>query len=330
MEIIVDKRVELMAVVQTIDRFWDNLWLKLFNKKLYQCKYKENVSNYFGKYRNHETIKLWNESCQTVHNVSNFIRLPLCYSNPPKFHNKASIENNIRNLIELNFPYEKLVCGLKQFYNDTDFEHFFHVNKQEYDKILNDYANRNDVQKYVDIIDNYLGVNTNNYTVIISALLTDCYGFKIITNENITQNYSVICAYDYIDNKYVFGSEYSVQELLWHEISHLTINDITTCYFDRLKINIKEISKDLVRNYYTNVELIVIEYIVRAISIRLFEINREEKFVKNIIQDHIQNGFNEIESVKDYIVKNCEADKILLKNEKYIELMEYVISKIWE
>ncbi len=61
MKIIIDEQIELMSVIQTLGNFWDNLWLRLFNKKLFQCEYKENVNNYFGKYKNHETINVWNE-----------------------------------------------------------------------------------------------------------------------------------------------------------------------------------------------------------------------------------------------------------------------------
>jgi len=58
MEIIVDERIELLAVIQTMNGYWDNLSLKYSNRKLFNCKYKENINNYFNKYKNHETIKL--------------------------------------------------------------------------------------------------------------------------------------------------------------------------------------------------------------------------------------------------------------------------------
>lgn len=328
MEVIIDKRIELMAVIQALDSFWDDLWLKLFNKKLYQCQYKENVFNYFEKYKNHKTIKLWNELCHNIQDVSFWIKLPLCYSNPPNMDNIAGIENNLKILSNIKFPYKKLISGIKQFYKDTDFEYFFENNKNEYKKIISDYANKKEVLKYVNIIEDYFGNKINNYTIIISALLADCYEAKIITNENTVQNYSVMCVYDYKDNKYIFGKEYSVKELIWHEMSHLTINDLTKCYLDRFNISKKIISNDLVKNYYTNVEIIVNEYIIRAITIRLFEIYKEEKYVEYLIQDYAQRGFKEIESVKNYISKYCEENSRILKNDKYLELIEYVINKI--
>jgi hypothetical protein len=330
MEIIVDKRIELMAAIQTLDNFWDNLWQKLFNKKLYQCEYKENVYNYFKRYKKHEAIILFNELAKNVSDVSVFIKLPLCHSDPPELNNIALIENNVNSLLNINFPYEKLINAMKKFYEDTEFEYFFDNNKNEYEKMLKDYEKIDNVKKYISIVDDYLGMETKNYTVIISALLTDCYGFKILTNENIKLNYSVMCIYDYKDNKYIFGAEYSVQELLWHEISHLTINDLTKNYLNQINVNKRIISKNHLSNYYDDVERIVNEYIIRAITIRLFEINQENKFAECLIQDYIQAGFKEIESIKKYILMNCEKDNKLLNGERYIELMEYIIEKIWE
>jgi len=78
-----------------------------------------------------------------------------------------------------------------------------------------------------------LGSNTVNYTVAVSALLMGCFGIKIITNENTVNKYSVISPFDYKENRYVFGSKISVLELLWHEIGHLSVNELTKIYINQ-------------------------------------------------------------------------------------------------
>ena len=327
MEILVDKRVELLAVIQTMTQYWDNLALKYFNKKLFKCKYKEDVDKYFNKYKNHETVILYGELCNNVQDFSAFINLVLCYSNPPNFDNIANIENNINSLIKQNIPYKDFINGIKRFYEDTNFEYFFESNKSEYEELINDYMNKNNLKEYVNIVDNYLGSNTKNYTIAISALLMGNFGIKILTNENTTYNYSVISPFDYKENKYIFGSKFSILELLWHEISHLTINELTKNYIDQFDISCKIISNDFIKHFYTDIETIVNEYIIRAITIRLLEINYGEKTVENLIKDNIQKGFTEIESVKNYISKNCEKDNKFIK-EGYKELMKFVINKI--
>ena len=51
MEIGIDKRIELMTIIQTICNYWDDLSIKFGNNPLYKCKYKENVKEYFEKYK---------------------------------------------------------------------------------------------------------------------------------------------------------------------------------------------------------------------------------------------------------------------------------------
>jgi hypothetical protein len=328
MEIIVDKRIELMAVIQTMDNYWDGLALKYSNKNLFKCKYKENVNNYFIKYKNHGTVKLYSELCNNVQNISAFINLALCYSNPPNLDNIANIKNNVNGLIKQNIPYDNFINGIKRFYEETNFEYFFENNQIEYEMLINDYINRNDLKEYVNNIDIYLGSNTKYYTIAISALLMGCFGIKILSNENITYNYSVISPFDYKGNKYIFGSKFSVFESLWHEISHLTINDLTRNYINQFNISDKIISNDLRKHFYTDIETVIIEYITRAITIILFEINYGEKTGANLIQDNIQKGFTEIELIKGYILKNCEKDNKFTREERYKELMDYIISKL--
>jgi len=328
MEIIVDKRIELMAVIQTMTHYWDNLSFNFFNKKLFKCKYKDNVDNYFSKYKNHETVKLYGELCSNVQDISAFINLVLCYSNPPDFDNIANVQDNINCLIRQNIPYENFINRIKRFYEDTNFEYFFENNRNEYEMLLNDYINRNELKEYVNIVDMYLGNNTKNYTVVISALLMGNFGITLLTNENITYNYSIISPFDYREIKYVFGPKIFISELLWHEIGHLTINDMTKSYIDQFNISHKVISNDLTNNLYTNVEAIINEYIIRAITIRLLEINYRERTVEDFIKNHILKGFTEIESIKDYISKNCEKNNKFTGEEGYKELMDYVINKI--
>jgi len=328
MEIIVDQRIELMAVIQTMVHYWDNLALMYSNKKLFKCKYKENVDKYFEKYINHETIKLYSELSNNVQDISTFTNLVLCYSNPPNLDSIANIENNINSLFKLNIQYENFINGLKRFYKDTDFRYFFESNRNEYEILMNDYMCRNDLNKYVNIINIYLGSITENYTIVISALLMGCFGIKILTNENVTYNYSVISPYDYKENKYIYGSKFFVLDVLWHEIGHLTINYLTKNYINQSNISQKIISNDFVKHFYTDIETIVNEYIVRAITIRLLEINYGEKIVEDLIKGNIQKGFTEIGAIKNYISKNCEKDNKFTREEGYRELMDYVINKI--
>ena len=324
----VDKRIELLAVIQTMNHYWDNLALMYSNRKLFKCKYKKNIDKYFKKYKSHEIIKLCGELCNNVQDISAFINFVLCYSNPPNLDNIADIEKNVNCLIKQNIQYEKFISGIKCFYDDSNFEYFFENNRDEYEMLINDYINKNELKEYVNIVDIYLGRNTVNYNIVVSALLMGCFGIKILTKENVTYNYTVISPFDYKGRKYIFGPKFSVLDVLWHEIGHLTINDLTKGYINQFDICQKIVPNNFVKLFYTDIESIVNEYIIRAIVIRLLEINYGEEIMGKLIQDNIQKGFTEIEAIKNYISKNCERDNKFTRGEEYKKLMGYVINKI--
>jgi hypothetical protein len=57
--------------------------------------------------------------------ISAFINMALCHSDPPILAGIANYENNFGEFFEKEFPYEKFINGLRQFYFETDFEYFF-------------------------------------------------------------------------------------------------------------------------------------------------------------------------------------------------------------
>jgi len=327
MEIIsIDNRVELITIIQTLDNYWENLAVQYTNGKLLQCKYKEIVWDYFAKYKNHSTVKMYNKLCNDVHDIGAFIQLALYYSNIP---NLEKIENfSISGVFEPKFPFGEFINGLKQFYYDTNFEYFLKKNQPEYKKMTSDYLYNDEVINNLGIVDNYLEKETKNYRIVISALIFGCFGFNIKTNENSTFNYSVISPYDYIDNKYIFGPKSFIKETIRHEVCHLTINDLTKKYIEQININEKTIPDHFKNIFYTSIESIINEYIIRAITVRLFEIHNEKDIAEKHLQNHIQKGFKELKSIKIYLEKYCEMNNKLMKNEKYKELMNYILEKI--
>jgi hypothetical protein len=54
----------------------------------------------------------------------------------------------------------------------------------------------------------------------------------------------------------------------------------------------------------------------------------ENEFVEYLINDNIKKGFKNIKSIKEYIRKNCEQNDRLVKDNKYKDLIKYVLSKM--
>jgi hypothetical protein len=127
---------------------------------------------------------------------------------------------------------------------------------------------------------------------------------------------------------YIFGPRNIIKEYLWHEISHLIINDLTKTYIDQFDMHGKEVSDEFRKNLYTNVETVINEYIIRAITIRLFEMSGENSFAKHLIKNNIQRGFKKTEMIKKYIMESFEEENKFVKDNRYKELIKYVIGKI--
>jgi hypothetical protein len=326
MEISIDKRIELITIIQTLCGYWDNLAIKFIGNPLYQCKYKETIKEYFEKHKNHETVKLYTVLCNDVMDISAFINMALCYSSPPELNKIAGYENNFGKINSSTFPYEEFVNGLRKFYTDTEFEQFYKKNQNEYSNILNDYGNKTELSE--NTVFDYFGRSIENHNVIISPLVMGCYGIKIDTNRHEMLHYSVISPYDYRENRYIFGIKDFRKEYIWHEIIHLTINDLTKNYINQFNIKERKIPEIFVKQFYTNVETVMNEYIIRAITIRLFEMGGEKEYTEYLIENNIRKGFGEIELVKDYVKENCEEGNKFIKDNRYKNLIEYVINKI--
>jgi hypothetical protein len=312
MEIYVDQRIELITIIQTLCNYWDNLAQKYYNKELFQCKYKENIQIYFEKYKQNETIELYKKLSNDKMDISAFLTLILNYSDPP---NICKIANNNSN------KYEHFINSIKTFYKETNFDNFYKNNRNEYEKLLNDFGKNDVLVNDIGNIFGYLGINNiKKYKVIISSLVFGNFG---INNE--LYNYIIISPYDYKDNKYIFGSKESIARTIRHEIAHTVINDLTKIYSVQKNyenINIPEI---FIKQFYNNIETIINEYIIRAITCLL---EKDNNCSKAIMEYEIKCGFTEVENIKNYILEKCTENNKFNKENKYKELLDYVIDNI--
>ena len=154
------------------------------------------------------------------------------------------------------------------------------------------------------------------------------FGIRINKNNTEPVNYIINSPFDYKENKYIFNDTESQKYNLWHEIGHTVINDLTRkyiCQFNTENIKVPDIYR---KNIYTHTETIINEYIIRAVTLRLSELLDDRDVMLSFLNNEIKRGFKEIEAIKDYIIKNCEEENKLLKDDIYRELVNFVMSKI--
>jgi len=311
MEIKIDQRIELITIIQTICGYWDNL-AKIFNdSKLFQCEYKENINQYFDKYKQHETINIFKELSDIEQGISTFLILILNYSDPPDL---IKIGNNDEN------KYEHFINSIRKFYQETKFSNFYENNKYIYDKMLSDFGNKENILMEVSRIFEYFDIENKNYKVIISPLVMGNFGIHI--NKS---NYIILSPFDYKDNKYIFGSKEYLRQTIWHEIGHTVINDLTKKYYDLSEHKNMEVPQIFVKQFYNNTETIINEYIIRSI-VYLLENDKNSK--KNILEYEKNTGFTEIKNIGNYILKNNMEDNRFIKDKKYKKLIDFVFKII--
>jgi len=311
MDLNIDHRIELVTIIQTLCNYWENLSQKYFNKKLFQCKYKENINKYFKKYIKYETIDIYNKLCKEEMDISAFLSLILNYTDPP---NLNRIENYNEN------KYEIFIDSIRKFYKETKFDYFLENNQNEYRKIINNVGNKEDLLKEINSIFEYLDVDKRNYGIIISPLVLGNFGISTYL-----KNYVIISPFDYKDNNYVFGSKESIKNIIWHEICHTVINDLTKKYFNQNKCKNLDIPEIFLKQLYNNIETIINEYIVRSITNIL---EKDKNCAKTLLDQEINSGFYELENIKYYIIENCTENNKLNKNNNYEKLINYIIEKI--
>ena len=316
MEVTIDSRIELVTIIQTLCNYWDDLSQKFYSKSLFSCRYKDNIQKYYKSFSHHKSIKLYRELCNDIPNIDEFLRLGLSCSEPPSFNSQIDnkcFPDNLYNFID----------KVKSFYTDTNTELFFKNNKIEYNSILSDFNKNIDIVKYSNDIYNYLDIQEKIFKIIISPLIFGNFCISINTNNKDIINYIIISPVDYQDNKYIFRSESSIRCLLWHEICHSVINELTKKYIIQFNINNYEVPGIFKKQFYDKFETIINEYIIRSITI-ILESNYCD--ANSLIAYEKQNGFNNINLVVDFLRNNYVENKKFIKNDKYTKIIEYVLN----
>jgi hypothetical protein len=311
-----------MTIIQTLCGYWDNLYQKFGGKSLYQCKYKDNIREYFERYKQHEALGLYNHLANSTPSIGAFLEMVLSHSEPPELNLIADYGDYTDYFNNSN---GKFIDFVKKFYTDTNFQSFFESNKSEYEKIRNDFLNSGEIIAGSKYIFEYLGIDDKNYKIILSPLVFGDFGIKIKTLETKTTGYTIISAGGYKDGKYLFGNEEAIKHVIWHEIGHTVINDLTEKYLDQSDIENIEVPDIFRGQFYGRMESVINEYIINSIT---YLLEKDNGSANLYLEEEGENGFTEIKAIKNYIKENCENNNKLTKGENYKNLIKYVIGKI--
>jgi len=178
-------------------------------------------------------------------------------------------------------------------------------------------------------LENYYGDKQNKYSIILGQLQLGSYGPRVLSENGMYDVYSVIGPGNYIasEGRYSFGGS---ADLLYHEFGHSFVNPLGEKYSDDIEKYshlYEDHKKDMERMHYSRWEIVVNEYIVRAVEARLLlkkssdityknSLKREESRGFVLIGDiceklaHYENNGTEYKSFEDYYPELIKAFEV--------------------
>lgn len=270
-----DYRIELFSVIAflsklegewTIDKS-DNPYTRLLKSK-------------FTKFTNHKAVvefpKMWDNG--------------LCWDAIPflAFHLTDSLSfTNINNISErLQARYDgdfneitEYVSFVQDFARISQFKQFFTSYKQ--DEFIEEINNKASEYPIINILENYLNLELNSFTVIVSNLFISSFGVTLKI-ENRKQIYCVMSRYSLKISQKTNGFDRILLSIIWHEFLHSIINPLS----DKLFNNPLEMTDNQVK-WYCKLN----ESIIWAITFRLLLKERiviekdEEWYFKNALNN---------------------------------------------
>jgi hypothetical protein len=276
--------------------------------------YSKDIKKCFEKLESHEAVKQTN----TLSNEFGFsfdapVTFMLMHTQPTElkqiFENSKYLADRAGGIENL----KKYETALVEFSKDSAFASFWNSKIPFYNKIIEFTAKEIDTADLVSALENYYGETQNSYNIIIAPAFRGGYGPSLKAPNGKNDIYSCNSATDekegipYLSMRNLIG-------YVWHEFSHSFVNYLTYQNSDRVKSFEKlfdPIEKSMGKMAYGKWSICVNEHIVRAVNIRLAELNLGYKAGADIMTEEKEKDFIYIEPI---IEKLKEFEKLRKEN----------------
>ena len=293
LNITVDPRIELLAVVQLLSGYGDRTGLIT----RYDFPYKTDVSEYFSAYKNHPAVKLFEEMSLSGFSFDAPPDAMLHLSNPPELAVQVPFTRHLKRRARGEEKLEKFIQELRDFAQKTNFTSFFEAHKGTYSKLVSDTYSKMQGVDFIRTLENYYGMKQKSYTIILVPLFhpggfgpridreggsNPIFNFikslqYLIFNKWSGKSYEIynICGPNGVQNGIPsFGTQEGFRQLAWHEFGHSFVNPLSESLKNRIKISeysslFMPIREKMEKEGYSNWETCVNEHIVRAVTARL-------------------------------------------------------------
>lgn len=268
LNVAVDPRLELLAVVQLLSGYGERLGLIT----RFEFPYKRDVIEYFSAYKNHRAVQLFTEMSKGGFSFDAPPAGMLYLSDPPDLNTQLAFTDYLNRRAGGQKRLNQFVTSLRDFARKTQFMTFFKSHQETYRQIVANARAKMEGIDYVGTLESYYGTKHHSYNIILVPLFVGGFGHRVDRPDGTCDIYN-ICGPMNIENDLpVFGTAESFRDLAWHEFGHSFV--VPT--MDKLRSSIAKysslyepIADRMKKQAYPSWEICVNEHLVRAVTTRL-------------------------------------------------------------
>lgn len=231
--VIVDPRIELIAVVQQLSRYPETIPV-LMNTN--EFEYRKKMLEHFSAYKDHEAIKMFNE-VSLKPGMYNFMAPPtsmLYLTSDFKLRSDVAEDNFLINRIGGRKNFVKFIGLLKDFGEKASFADFFHNNTDFYKTVIADVTSKLGNPDYVNEIEKFYGKKNKSYNIVLVPLYNYVgFGPCLTYKDGQRDIFNIMGPKD--PKTLNFGDRNYFTEMQRHEFSHSFVNPLTEKYWDKLE-----------------------------------------------------------------------------------------------
>lgn len=268
LNVAVDPRLELLAVVQLLSGYGERLGLIT----RFDFSYKRDVIEYFSAYNNHRAVQLFAEMSKDGFSFDAPPAAMLYLSDPPDLNTKLPFTDYLKRRAGGQKRLNQFVNSLRDFAKQTQFVVFFKSHQGTYQQIVADGRSKMEGIDYIGTLENYYGLEHHSYNIILVPLFVGGFGHRVERADGTCDIYNICGPMNIEENLPVFGTVESFRGLAWHEFGHSFV--VPT--MDKLVSSLAKysslydpISDRMKKQAYGTWETCVNEHLVRAVTTRL-------------------------------------------------------------
>jgi hypothetical protein len=284
-EVSVDRRIELLSVIQLLSGY--------FLTTQHDTTYKREVASYFAPHANHRAVTLFKEMSAGDFRFSDVPDAVLRFSPPPALDQRMPITPAIAAAAGGEARLLELIAAMRDFAQVSDFESFYRAHEGEYGALAE--RARPGVTTLGRDLQSYTGQRIDHATVVLGPLLHDG-GFAALYDlpGGRAEAFAFIGPVTATQGQPDFGDERRLSELAAHEFAHLVVNPLTAASradIDASAANLAPIARAMQRNGYSEWHVAVSEHVIRGLTARLIARRWGEAEGEAAIRKEVEGGF---------------------------------------